>query len=161
MRDHEGATLLELLIVLAIGTTVLAALLWFGQRAMDSLSLRAAAVTLVGELRAAQGRAMAERRADRRHGLEFRVGADRYAVVVQDANLLRWVREQRLPPRVRITYARFGGLPTAVVFTGMEATATYVALRYLGFHNLSLYDGSYVEWNRSEPVAVSAQLSTN
>jgi thiosulfate/3-mercaptopyruvate sulfurtransferase len=40
--------------------------------------------------------------------------------------------------------------------SGMEATATYVALRYLGFKNLSLYDGSYVEWNKSGDVVVAA-----
>jgi len=40
--------------------------------------------------------------------------------------------------------------------TGMEATATYVALRYLGFKNVSLYDGSYVEWNKSGDVVMAS-----
>lgn len=36
--------------------------------------------------------------------------------------------------------------------TGMEATMNYFVLRYLGFHP-SLYDGSYVEWNKTETIA--------
>lgn len=36
--------------------------------------------------------------------------------------------------------------------SGMEATMSYFVLRYLGFHP-SLYDGSYVEWNKTERIA--------
>lgn len=120
MRHDDGTSLLELVVALAIGATLLTMLVWHSQRLTDSLSLRSAAVTLVADLRAAQAKAMAERRPDRRHGLEFRVGADRYAVVVQEGNLRLLVREQRLPSRVRITHARFGGIPAAVVFTGVS-----------------------------------------
>ncbi|MFA6954507.1 MAG: rhodanese-like domain-containing protein [Thermoanaerobaculia bacterium] len=40
--------------------------------------------------------------------------------------------------------------------TGMEATATFVALRYLGFKNVALYDGSYVEWNKTGDVVMAS-----
>lgn len=40
--------------------------------------------------------------------------------------------------------------------TGMEATATFVALRYLGYKNIALYDGSYVEWNKNGEVVQTA-----
>ena len=36
--------------------------------------------------------------------------------------------------------------------SGMEATMNYFVLRYLGLHP-SLYDGSYVDWNKTEAVA--------
>ncbi len=36
--------------------------------------------------------------------------------------------------------------------TGMEASMNYFALRYLGFHP-ALYDGSYVDWNKTEEIA--------
>lgn len=36
--------------------------------------------------------------------------------------------------------------------TGMEASMTYFVLRYLGYDPL-LYDGSYIEWSRSNSVA--------
>ncbi|HUJ14237.1 MAG TPA: rhodanese-like domain-containing protein [Thermoanaerobaculia bacterium] len=35
--------------------------------------------------------------------------------------------------------------------TGVEASMNYFVLRYLGFHP-ALYDGSYVEWNKTEPI---------
>ena len=35
--------------------------------------------------------------------------------------------------------------------TGVEASMSYFVLRYLGFHP-ALYDGSFVEWNKTEPV---------
>jgi len=40
---------------------------------------------------------------------------------------------------------------TAIVYcrTGMQASVTYFVLRYLG-HDVRLYDGSYIEWNRKE-----------
>ena len=42
--------------------------------------------------------------------------------------------------------------------TGMEASSTYFSLRRLGYTNISLYDGSYIEWNKSnEVVSVAAQ----
>lgn len=40
--------------------------------------------------------------------------------------------------------------------TGMEATATFVALRYLGFTNISVYDGSYVEWTKKDGEVVAS-----
>lgn len=44
--------------------------------------------------------------------------------------------------------------PHIVVYcrTGMQATMNYFALRELGFHP-ALYDGSYVEWSKTEAVA--------
>lgn len=36
--------------------------------------------------------------------------------------------------------------------TGTQATMTYFVLRYLGFYP-ALYDGSFVEWNKTQPVA--------
>ena len=36
--------------------------------------------------------------------------------------------------------------------TGTQATMTYFALRYLGFYP-ELYDGSFVEWNKTQAVA--------
>jgi len=36
--------------------------------------------------------------------------------------------------------------------TGVEASMTYFVLRYLGFRP-ALYDGSFVDWNKTEPVA--------
>lgn len=41
--------------------------------------------------------------------------------------------------------------------TGMEATATYFVMRYLGYKNVSLYDGSYVEWNKTQEVVANVQ----
>ena len=40
--------------------------------------------------------------------------------------------------------------------TGVEASMNYFVLRYLGFRP-TLYDGSFVEWNKSEPVASAEQ----
>jgi len=40
--------------------------------------------------------------------------------------------------------------------TGVEASMNYFVLRYLGFRP-TLYDGSFVEWNKSEPVASGGQ----
>ena len=39
-------------------------------------------MVLVSDLRAAQARAMAERRTDRAHGQQFPPGSDRYLIVV-------------------------------------------------------------------------------
>lgn len=120
MRHHDGTSFLELLIVLGIGTVVFAVLIWYSQRLADLLSLRSAAITLVSDLRAAQARSIAERRPDRRHGLELQAEADRYFIVVREGTIRLLAQERRLPPRVRITYARFGGIPTMIVFTGVS-----------------------------------------
>lgn len=118
MRGAGGTSFLELLIVLGIAATVLVALVWHGQRLANSVNLRSASLTLVADLRATQARSIAERRPDRRHGLEFRVGADRYSIIVQESAIRLSAQERQLPPRVRITYARFGGIPGAIIFSG-------------------------------------------
>lgn len=43
--------------------------------------------------------------------------------------------------------------------TGMQASVTYFALRYLG-RDVHLYDGSYVEWSRVEGAAQAARKQT-
>ena len=40
--------------------------------------------------------------------------------------------------------------------TGVEATMDYFVLRYLGFHPV-LYDGSYVEWDKTETVVTTGK----
>lgn len=63
-----------------------------------------------------------------------------------------------LPPeRLQTIYEPFGITSESqkiVIYcrTGVEATMNYFALRYLGFHP-ALYDGSYVEWNKTEKIA--------
>lgn len=42
--------------------------------------------------------------------------------------------------------------------TGLEASMTYFVLRYLGYQP-ALYDGSYVDWNKTEPVARAASVN--
>ncbi len=98
---------------------LMAAIVWQAGSLVTRVRLRAAAVTLVSDLRAAQARAMAERRSARAHGLEFRVGSDRYLIVVQDDSVVAQGQERRMPPGVLVTYARFGGsIPTAALFHG-------------------------------------------
>jgi len=85
------------------------------------LRVRAATAVVVSDLRAAQARAMAERRAGRAHGLQFLVGRERYLIVVRDGPAVASQQERRLPGGVRITYARFGGgVPTAALFHGVS-----------------------------------------
>ncbi len=96
-----------------------AALTWQAGSLAARLRVRAAGVVLVSDLRAAQARAIAERRAGRAHGLQFLVGSDRYLVVVRDGPVATQSQERRLPGGVRVTYARFGGsVPTAALFHG-------------------------------------------
>jgi len=107
-------------VVLSIAA-LMAAIVWQAGSLVTRVRLRAAAVTLVSDLRAAQARAMAERRSARAHGLEFLVGSDRYLLVVRDGSAAASRRERRLPSGVRVTYARFGGnLPTVALFHGVS-----------------------------------------
>lgn len=120
MSDQRGFTLLELVVAggLAAG---LFTIIWLVQPLQSRLALRAAAATLVGDVRLVQARAIAEREPDRRHGIEFRPVESRYLLFVRQGPSTTVVREQRLPPRVRLTYARFGGgAPTMVFFTGVS-----------------------------------------
>lgn len=120
MTGMRGATIFEVLVVVGV-IAVVAALGWHADPLAARLALRAAASTLAGNLRAAQARAMAERRNDRAHGIEIRPGSDRYVVFVREGTVRVPLREERLPLRVRITYARFGGSPpTIVMFTGVS-----------------------------------------
>lgn len=100
---------------------LMAAIVWQAGSLVTRVRLRAAAVTLVSDLRAAQARAMAERRSTRAHGLEFLLGSNRYLLVVRDGPAVASRRERRLPSGVRVTYARFGGAPaTAALFHGVS-----------------------------------------
>lgn len=117
--EHEirAATLLEILVV--IGLSVIAAgMVWQAGSLTARFRVRAAAVALVSDLRAAQARAIAERRSQRAHGLQFEVGSDRYLIVVRDGSAVS-SRQERGMPGVRVTYARFGGsVPTEALFHG-------------------------------------------
>lgn len=118
--DHRirGATLLEVVVAIGLGAIV-AVFVWQAGSLTVRLRVRAAAVVLVSDLRTVQARAVAERRSDRAHGLQFLVGGDRYLVVVRDGSVATQSLERRLPPGVRVTFARFGGsVPTAALFHG-------------------------------------------
>lgn len=100
---------------------LMAAIVWQAGSLVTRVRLRAAAVTLVSDLRAAQARAMAERRSARAHGLQFQPGSDYYLIVVREGGSVSRTRERRFPPGVRVTYARFGGAPpTAALFHGLS-----------------------------------------
>jgi len=62
---------------------------------------------------------------------------------------------------LRSMYASFlpAGDEKIVVYcrTGMEGSMTYFVLRYLGYQP-ALYDGSFIEWNETEPVARAAKV---
>lgn len=119
-REAWGITVVEVLVVLGIAMIVLA-LTWRSDPLGGRLALRSAAALLVSDLRLAQARAIVERDPARAHGLEISPGSDRYVVFVREGAVQRIVRAQRLPSRVRITYARFGGAATtAVLFTGVS-----------------------------------------
>lgn len=64
----------------------------------------------------------------------------------------------RDPESLRQMYASVGVTDEAAVVTycrtGMEATMTYFVLRYLGY-DVSLYDGSFVEWSASPDTMVA------
>lgn len=66
------------------------------------------------------------------------------------------VRVLLAPELLASAYERFNftGNTRIVVYcrTGMEATMNYFVLRYLGLRP-TLYDGSFVEWNKAESVA--------
>jgi hypothetical protein len=116
----RGFAVLELLVVLGICSVLLGSLIWQVRPLADRLALRVAAVRLVADLRDAQARALAERDPSRAYGAEFPADGRRYLVFAQAEGVRKVLREQRLHPRVGITYARFGGLPSLVMFTGMS-----------------------------------------
>jgi hypothetical protein len=116
----HGATVVELLVVLGIAASTGLLVLVAGPL-QGRLALRAAAAEIVGELRAAQARSIAGRDPDRAYGVVFTVGGDRYAVIMRDGGQQTVLRTRSLPPRVRITYARFGaGPPGTVLFGGVS-----------------------------------------
>jgi type II secretory pathway pseudopilin PulG len=118
VRGTRGFAVLELLIVVGIASVLIGSLIWQVRPLADRLALRAAAVRLVGDLRDAQARALAGRDAGRAYGAEFPADGRSYLVIAQRDGVRGVIREQRLHPRVRITYARFGGVPSLVMFTG-------------------------------------------
>lgn len=119
-RGVRGFALLELLVVLGIGTLLTVGAIWQVRPLGDRIALRAAAARLVGDLRDAQARALAERDPSRGDGIEFPPGGQRYITFIQTDGIRSPKREQRLHPRVRITYARFGGVPSIIMFTGVS-----------------------------------------
>lgn len=119
-RSPGGFTVLEVVFATGIASILIAALLWQARPLADRIALRAAAVELVSELRAAQARAMAEREPDRAHGIEFPAEGDRYVPFVRSGSARAPLRQHHLPARVRITYAKFGGVPDLVMFTGVS-----------------------------------------
>jgi Tfp pilus assembly protein FimT len=120
VRRTRGFAVLELLIIVGISSVLLGSLIWQVRPFADRLALRAAAGRLVGDLRDAQARALAERNAGRAYGAEFPAGGRGYLIFSQTDGVREILREQRLHPRVRITYARFGGVPSLVMFTGVS-----------------------------------------
>jgi type II secretory pathway pseudopilin PulG len=120
VRGTRGFAVLELLIVVGVGSIVLGSLIWQVRPLADRLALRAAASRLVEDLRDAQARALAARDAGRAYGAEFPADGSGYLVFAQTGDARQVLREQTLHPRVRITYARFGGVPSLVMFTGVS-----------------------------------------
>lgn len=116
----RGFALLELLVVLALGSVLAGAAYWQVRPLADRLALRSTAVRLIGDLRSAQARALAEREPTRAHGIEFPAGGRKYITFVQTDIGRSPTREQHLHPRVHITHARFGGVPRLVMFTGVS-----------------------------------------
>ena len=116
----RGFALLELLVVLGLGSVLAGAVVWQVRPLADRLALRSAAFRLIGDLRDAQARALAEREPTRAHGIEFPADGRRYVTFVQTDAVRSPTREQRLHPRVRITHARFGGVPSLIMFTGVS-----------------------------------------
>lgn len=119
-RWPGGFTLLEVAVATGIASMLIAALLWQVRPLQDRIALRAAAVELVSELRAAQARAVAERKPDRAHGIEFPAEGGFYVPFVRAEGGRVPLRQHDLPARVRITYARFGGIPNLVMFSGVS-----------------------------------------
>lgn len=117
---QRGATLLEVLIVAGL-VAGLTGTVWLVPSLLARVALRAAAVTLVADLRLVQARAIAERQPDRSHGIEFPSDRSRYNIFIRAGSVTTTIRERRLPDRVRLTYARFGGTtPSMVFFTGVS-----------------------------------------
>jgi type II secretory pathway pseudopilin PulG len=117
-RGAYGFALLELLVVLGLGTILMVAAIWQVRPLADRLALRAAAARLIGDVRDAQARALAERDPGRAYGIEFAADGQRYVTFIQAGGVRSATREERLHHRVRITRARFGGIPGALMFTG-------------------------------------------
>lgn len=119
-RDVRGVTLLEAVVVLGIAATT-AALLWRADPLSTRLAVRAAAARLVADLRLAQSQAMGERGGSDAFGIEFPPAGDVYLLTRRASGKVIVVRRQLLPPKVRITYARFGGAtPRSILFTGVS-----------------------------------------
>ncbi|HEY3248954.1 MAG TPA: hypothetical protein VGK88_11760 [bacterium] len=131
---RRGSSLLEVIVVFGI-LGAMVALMWTAGPYLRRLSLHAAAGTLVGDLRAVQAKAIAERVATRSYGIVFSVPSDRYTLVISNRSLRTPLRVVRLAPGVTITYARFGGgAPTAALFSssslfGAPSGAGTVTLR--------------------------------
>lgn len=120
MSSQRGTTLLEIVLVGGLIASLLG-IVWLAQPYLSRAALRSAAAVLVADLRLVQSRAIAERQPDRHHGIEFHLTDSRYVVFSRAGNVTTVVREQRLPARVRLTYARFGGTtPSSVFFTGVS-----------------------------------------
>ena len=119
-HGSRGFALLELLVVLGLGSVLAGGVFWQVRPLADRLALRSAASRLVTDLRDAQARALAEREPSRAHGVEFPSGGRKYVTFVQTGTARSPTREQALHPRVRITHARFGGVPNLVMFTGVS-----------------------------------------
>jgi type II secretory pathway pseudopilin PulG len=111
-----GASLVELLVVLGLAGGVAAFVLSLAPL-RSSLALRAAAVQVLTEVRAAQARAIASREPDQAYGLVFAVGTARYDVVRRGA-VQQVLQTRALPRQVRITYARFGASPPGTLLFG-------------------------------------------
>lgn len=120
MPARRGSVLLELVVVCGIAGIV-AGIVWLADPLAGRLALRAAAATLVTDLRVVQARAIAERDPARAHGVQFFPGRTHYLIITRTDGLVAPLRERRLPPRVRVRYARFGGVtPSTVIFTGVS-----------------------------------------
>lgn len=65
----------------------------------------------------------------------------------------------RTPAELRQLYENAGVSRDAIVITycrtGMEASMTYFVLRYIGY-DVSLYDGSFIEWSAAKGVSVAS-----
>jgi hypothetical protein len=113
----RGTSLLEVVIMLGLVAT-LSALAWQGRGLAARVALAAAARTLVADLRVAQARAIAERQSSRAHGIDFAGDRRRYVRFAREGGVRQAVEIRRLPYSVRVTHARFGGVPDEVFFTG-------------------------------------------
>lgn len=120
MSNQRGVTVLEMLVVVGL-LAGLTGVIWQAQPLLARIALRAATATLVADLRLTQARAMAERRPDRGHGIEFIPGSSRYNIFTRIGSVATVTRDHRLHHSVRLTYARFGGgTPSSVFFTGVS-----------------------------------------